>query len=77
MKTIPLSTFINTSDKFGMSNVLIDLRTVPGYMRMDYQKRNDNVEEGEMLCPKCDGTGNELFKMYRRCSECNGTGIKK
>lgn len=74
MKTISLKTFLATK---GKANVLIDLRTVLIHMRMDYQKRNDNVEGGETLCPKCDGTGNELFSMYRRCSECNGTGVKK
>ena len=74
MKKVSLATFLSTK---GNEKVLIDLRTVLIHMRMDYQKRNDNVEEGETLCPKCDGTGNELFKAYRRCSECKGTGIKK
>lgn len=74
MKTISLKTFLDTK---GNEDVLIDLRTVLIHMRMDYQKRNDNVEAGETLCTKCDGTGNELFSMYRRCSKCNGTGIKK
>lgn len=75
MKKVSFKTFLNTK-KF-TKNVLIDLRTVPLTMRMDYQKRNENVEEGEILCPKCDGTGNELFSMFRRCSECGGTGIKR
>jgi len=23
-------------------------------------------------CPRCEGTGNELLTMYRRCSDCHG-----
>lgn len=29
---------------------------------------------GDPPCKRCDGTGNELFSMYRRCSDCGGTG---
>ena len=46
-------------------------------MRMDYVVRNTNIDEGNILCKRCDGTGNELFSMYRKCQKCGGTGIKK
>lgn len=26
------------------------------------------------LCKKCGSTGNELFAMYKKCSDCNGRG---
>jgi len=25
-------------------------------------------------CERCEGTGNELFSMYRCCSDCHGSG---
>lgn len=25
-------------------------------------------------CERCDGTGNELYAMYRQCSDCGGSG---
>lgn len=25
-------------------------------------------------CKRCEGSGNEFFAMYRRCSACDGTG---
>lgn len=31
------------------------------------------VPEGER-CEWCNGTGNELYAMYRRCPKCGGTG---
>ena len=53
---------------------LVDIETVPFHMRMDYAKRNQNVESGNILCEHCCGTGNELFSMYRKCPKCNGIG---
>lgn len=74
MKIISFKTYM---DGKRFPNVLIDVYTIAPHMRVDYVKRNGNVEKGKTLCPRCDGTGNELFSMYRRCSKCNGTGIKK
>ena len=54
---------------------LIDLDTVPPEKRQDYEIRNQNIEAGKPLCRKCDGTGNEIYTRYRRCSKCGGTGI--
>lgn len=71
MKTVSFRTYMDT--KFDM-NILIDLITVPAHMRIDYANRNENIREGKTLCPRCDGTGNELFSMYHCCSKCNGTG---
>lgn len=42
---------------------------------MDEMIRKENKEKGNKLCDRCDGTGNELYSMYRRCKACNGTGI--
>lgn len=44
---------------------------------MDYMTLEENEKAGNELCKRCDGTGNELFSMYRRCTDCNGTGIAK
>ena len=41
----------------------------------DQLKRRDNAEAGHTLCRRCEGTGNELFAMYRKCSACGGTGV--
>lgn len=55
--------------------VIVDIETVPQQMRMDYRIRNKNVTEGKRLCEWCDGTGNELYSMYRKCPKCGGDGI--
>lgn len=46
----------------------------------DEQRRKENearVAAGSdlMLCGRCDGTGNELYSMYRQCAECGGVGV--
>ena len=28
-----------------------------------------------MLCRRCGGTGNELYAMYRQCTQCGGVGV--
>jgi len=33
--------------------------------------------EPTMRCERCDGTGNELMFMYRRCQACGGDGISR
>lgn len=53
---------------------LYDLDAIPFHMRGDYATRNKNVEAGNPLCTHCDGTGNELFSMYRECPVCKGSG---
>jgi len=40
----------------------------------DEKIRFDNIKAGRELCKRCDGTGNEVFSMYRRCTECGGRG---
>lgn len=42
----------------------------------DYKTKANNIKGGNDLCPRCDGTGNELFSMYRECKACEGTGIE-
>lgn len=34
------------------------------------------IPEGKR-CSRCDGTGNELFSMYKECQACKGDGISK
>lgn len=43
----------------------------------DYLTKEDNEANGRELCGRCEGTGNELFSMYKKCSECNGKGYKR
>ena len=59
------------------SLVIVDLETCPMHMRGDYETRNENVLANRKLCTKCDGTGNQLYSMYQRCSICNGDGYLK
>jgi hypothetical protein len=40
----------------------------------DDTKKLNNALAGHKLCSKCDGTGNEMFFMYRRCEQCAGSG---
>lgn len=35
------------------------------------------IDDGFNPCKRCDGTGNELLSMYRKCQACNGDGISK
>ncbi|HON83090.1 MAG TPA: hypothetical protein PLI22_03025 [Caldisericia bacterium] len=41
----------------------------------DFETRNKNIKSGKKLCKRCDGTGNEFFSMYKRCTKCFGTGV--
>jgi len=58
-------------------NMLLDLDTVPHLLRGDFALRNKNLAIGKTLCPRCNGTGNELFSHYRRCQDCHGSGIER
>lgn len=52
-----------------------DPKKYPFNMKNDIIRRNENIENGNKLCVRCDGTGNELYSMYRRCKACIGTGV--
>ena len=54
----------------------IDLKKVPMHMRVDFHTRNENVKSLRTLCERCNGTGNELFSMFRECTACGGKGHK-
>ncbi len=41
----------------------------------DAEKKLGNEQAGHTLCEHCEGTGNELYAMYRACPECGGDGI--
>lgn len=40
----------------------------------DQQVRRANEKAGWKLCEHCNGTGNELYAMYRACPKCGGSG---
>lgn len=40
----------------------------------DANTRAANAKAGWTLCQHCNGTGNELYSMYRACPECGGSG---
>lgn len=42
-------------------------------VQFDRAKR-DKIPE-PLRCPRCEGTGNELLFMYRRCAQCGGSGM--
>lgn len=42
----------------------------------DGERRRANEAAGHTLCDHCNGTGNELYAMYRACPECGGSGIE-
>lgn len=52
-----------------------NINDYPPHMQVDEQRRNDNIDAGNILCERCDGTGNEFYSMYCKCLACNGTGI--
>lgn len=54
-----------------------DKKYWPVHTHMDIDTRNKNVDARKTLCKRCEGTGNELFSMYCKCKDCNGTGIKR
>lgn len=41
----------------------------------DRARQAENERAGHSLCSRCNGTGNELYAMYRACEECGGNGI--
>ena len=45
----------------------------------DWRVRMDNERAAAIpaaeQCLKCSGTGNEFLFMYRKCSDCDGTGV--
>lgn len=46
------------------------MNTVADFGDAAIQRRNR--ESGHTLCDHCNGTGNELFAMYRACPKCDG-----
>lgn len=51
-----------------------EVSNYPPHMQMDAERRNHNIDKGHVLCERCDGTGNELYSMYRACTDCGGSG---
>ena len=49
----------------------------------DRQKANEVAKDvaesrGHLaICDRCGGTGNELYSMYRKCSQCDGVGANE
>lgn len=75
MQTLSLAEHLDTPDEEWQH--LIDIATVDAPQRTDYERRNDNVLSGKPLCDTCDGTGNDYFHMYHRCSDCGGSGLER
>jgi hypothetical protein len=42
----------------------------------DEERQRSNEAAGHTPCGHCEGTGNELYAMYRCCPECGGSGIE-
>lgn len=51
-----------------------EMSRIPHHMRMDYERKNRNIDAGKELCDHCSGTGNEFLSMYHKCPECKGEG---
>ena len=51
-----------------------DVSKYKPHTHMDVHCRNDNIDAERVLCKHCEGTGNELYSMYRECPKCNGKG---
>jgi len=68
-------TFSEFMQKGGHVYELIKLESVPNKLQMDYFTRNKNVRDSKALCLRCDGTGNEFFSMFKKCSVCLGKGV--
>ena len=47
-----------------------------GHRSPDLIRQRDNRRAGHTLCDRCEGTGNELFSMFKACSDCGGSVIK-
>lgn len=52
--------------------------TDPTHLASDHRVESDNrsaalIPEADR-CKRCEGTGNELMFMYRRCAACWGSG---
>lgn len=60
-----------------MADTKADVENMPFHMQMDGRRRNENIDKGNKLCKRCEGTGNQLFSMYQKCEHCDGTGIMK
>lgn len=41
----------------------------------DNKNKQELISKGKKLCERCEGTGNELYSMYKKCIACNGSGI--
>ena len=60
-----------------MPDVKWNINDWPQHTHQDVYKRNLNIDEEHELCKRCEGTGNELISMWRKCSHCKGTGRKE
>ena len=59
----------------GRDDVPID--QIDPVKQMDEQTRRENIDAGFDICGRCEGTGNELYSMFRGCTACGGTGRLK
>ena len=48
-----------------------------GMFQDDWRAWDNEAKHGkDALCGHCLGCGNELLTMFRKCPECNGTGLR-
>jgi DnaJ-class molecular chaperone len=43
-------------------------------IKADEYRKAQLEAEYKWPCKRCEGTGNELYAMYRRCQDCGGSG---
>ncbi len=43
----------------------------------DVYTRDKNEVAGREFCGRCEGTGNELYSMYKECEDCEGRGYRR
>lgn len=51
--------------------------TPTDHMWVDRKQAKDNQAAGRAICGRCNGTGNELYSMYRKCRACGGDGVSR
>lgn len=48
-----------------------------GHRAQDVYTRDENRRLGREFCDRCEGSGNELYSMYKECEECEGRGYRR
>lgn len=66
-------------DAFKMTVILSREKCLPVSLILKEKCNIENImiEEvkGKKICDRCSGSGNELFRHYKKCENCSGTGM--